>query len=168
VSNYCQSVHRLRNPRVPLRSYRRGLRRGATGSSIGPPNLRQSTDLSLAPARVFFPGELLHSCSSFSSISRVWRGSTSFLRTLAPAAWRPVPGPCARGPYGGTAARRGWPTGHGLVAAPCPRELPPGAAPAPRAHALRGVAGPLAAIELPPPLCSPLLLLPLSWNSYVR
>jgi hypothetical protein len=62
-SNYSQFVHYLRNPRVPLRSSRRGLRRGAFGSSIGPPNLRQSTDFFSAPARVFFPGEkppLLH------------------------------------------------------------------------------------------------------------
>jgi hypothetical protein len=95
------------------------------------PNLRQSTDLTSAPASVFFPGELLYSCSSFSSISRVWRGSTSFPRTLAPAARRPAPGPCARGPCGrgpcsGAAAQRGWPAGHG----PCPRELTLGAAPA--------------------------------------
>jgi hypothetical protein len=50
-------VHRLLNPRVPLRSSRRGLRRSAFGLSIGPPNLRQSTDLASAPGRVFFPGE---------------------------------------------------------------------------------------------------------------
>jgi hypothetical protein len=36
TSNYSQFVHRLRNPRVPLRSSRRGLRRDAFGSSIGP------------------------------------------------------------------------------------------------------------------------------------
>jgi hypothetical protein len=57
ASNYSQSVHRLPNPRVPLRSSRRGLRQSAFGSSIGPSNLRQSTDLASAPARVFFPGE---------------------------------------------------------------------------------------------------------------
>jgi hypothetical protein len=57
VSNYSQSVHRLPNPRVPLRSSHRGLRRSAFGSSIGSPNLRESTDFLLAPARVFFPGE---------------------------------------------------------------------------------------------------------------
>jgi hypothetical protein len=46
ASNYSQSVHRLRNPRVPLRSSRRGLCRDAFGSSIGPPSLRQSMDSS--------------------------------------------------------------------------------------------------------------------------
>jgi hypothetical protein len=55
-----------------LCSYRRGLRRGASGSSIEHPNLRQSTDFFSAPASVFFPGEkpsLLHLgflCFSFS------------------------------------------------------------------------------------------------------
>jgi hypothetical protein len=57
ASNYSQSVHRLPNPRVALRSSRRGLRRSAFGSSIGPPNLWQSTDLASAPASAFFPGE---------------------------------------------------------------------------------------------------------------
>jgi hypothetical protein len=57
ASNYSQSVHRLPNPRVPLRSSCRGLRQGAFGSSIGPSNLRKSTDFSSAPARVFFPDE---------------------------------------------------------------------------------------------------------------
>jgi hypothetical protein len=154
---------RLRNPRVPLRLSRRGLCRGASGSSIGPPNLRQSTDLSSAPARVLFPGELLHSCSSFSSISRVWRGSTSF----------PAPLPRWRGAL--PRPVRAWPlrlgaTGRPAMAWPRPparASFPPGAAPArgcapcPRASSLRGVASPLAAVELPPPLCSPLLLLPL-------
>jgi glycine/D-amino acid oxidase-like deaminating enzyme len=51
--------------------------------SIGPTNLRQLKDLPSALARVFFPFELLHSCSSFSLISRVWRGSTSFPHTPA-------------------------------------------------------------------------------------
>jgi hypothetical protein len=60
----------------------------------------------LAPAKVFFPGELLHSCSSFSSISRVWRGSTLFPRTPAPAARRSAPGPWARGPCGRDLWRR--------------------------------------------------------------
>jgi hypothetical protein len=50
-------VYRLRNPRVPLRSSRRVLRRSAFGSSIRSPNLQQSTDFLSAPARVFFPGE---------------------------------------------------------------------------------------------------------------
>jgi hypothetical protein len=57
ASNYSQYVHRLPNPRVPLCSSRRGLRHSAFGSSIGPPNLRQSTDLASVPTRVFFPGE---------------------------------------------------------------------------------------------------------------
>jgi hypothetical protein len=57
TSNYFQSVHCLRNPRVPLRSSCRGLCRIVSGSSIGPPNLRQSTILSSALTRVFFPGE---------------------------------------------------------------------------------------------------------------
>jgi hypothetical protein len=72
ASHYSQFVHRLRNPRIPLHSSCQGLRRSAFCSSIGPPNLRQSKDSSLAPARVFFPSELLHYFSSFSSISRVW------------------------------------------------------------------------------------------------
>jgi hypothetical protein len=57
ASNYSQSMHRLRNLRVPLRLSRRLLHWGAFGSSMGPPNLRQSTDFSSAPARVFFLGE---------------------------------------------------------------------------------------------------------------
>jgi hypothetical protein len=43
ASNYFQSVHRRRNPRIPLCSSRRVLRLGAFGSSIGPPIHRQST-----------------------------------------------------------------------------------------------------------------------------
>jgi hypothetical protein len=60
VSNYSQSVHRLRNLRVLLHSSHRGLRRSASGSSIGPTNLRQSMVFSSAPARVHFPVSLLH------------------------------------------------------------------------------------------------------------
>jgi hypothetical protein len=57
ASNYSQSVHRLPNPRVPLRLSRRGLRHSVFGSSVGSSNLRQLTDFLSAPARVFFTGE---------------------------------------------------------------------------------------------------------------
>jgi nitroreductase len=63
ASNYSQFVHRLWNPRVPLRSSCRGLHRSAFGLSIGSPNLRQSMDFSSAPARVFFPVRNLHCCT---------------------------------------------------------------------------------------------------------
>jgi hypothetical protein len=134
VSNYSQSVHRPRNPRVPLRSYRRGFRRGASGSSIGPSNLQQSTDLSSAPSRAFFPGELLHSCSSFFKISRVWRGSTSFPRNLAPVARRPATAYAHAAP---TAAQLGavgrpamaWPWPPPARASPQVRPLPVGVRP---------------------------------------
>jgi hypothetical protein len=65
-------VHRLPNPRVPLRSSRRGLRRSAFGPLIGSSNLWQSTDFLSAPTRVFFPVRTsivvprVSSCSSFS------------------------------------------------------------------------------------------------------
>jgi hypothetical protein len=80
TSNYFQSVSGWQNPRVPLRSSRRGLRLGASGSMIEPPNLRQSTNFSSAPTRVLFPGELLHSCSVFSFISH---------GRVAPSPWQP-------------------------------------------------------------------------------
>jgi hypothetical protein len=156
-------VHRLPNPRVPLRSSRRGLRRSAFGSSIGPPNLRQSTDLTSAPARVFFPSELLHSCSSFSSISRVWRGSTSFPRTPAPAARRPAPGPCAHNPCGRGLRRRrirmAWPAGSLSGAASClPARAPPGHGVHPRAR-VPYVAWPApCGGRAPPPLRSPMAM----------
>jgi hypothetical protein len=57
TSNYSQSVHRLRNLRVPMRSSRRGLRLVVSDLLIRPPNLCQSTISSSAPARVFFPSE---------------------------------------------------------------------------------------------------------------
>jgi hypothetical protein len=60
TNNYFQSVHRRRNPRVPLCSSRRVLRLIASNLLIGPPNHCQSTDFSLAPARVLFPSEFLH------------------------------------------------------------------------------------------------------------
>jgi hypothetical protein len=60
ASNYFQSVHRRRNPRVSLHSSCRGLRLSASDSSIGPLNHHQSMDFSSTPARVFFPGEFLH------------------------------------------------------------------------------------------------------------
>jgi hypothetical protein len=168
ASNYSQSVHRLPNPRVPLRSSHRGLRRSAFGSSIGLPNLRQSMDLTSAPAKVFFPGEL-HSCSSFSSISRVWRGSTLFPRTPAPAARRPAPGPCAHGPCERGLQRRrsrmAWPTGWLSGVASClparapSREWPPPAG----ARALRGVVVPLRRSSSPSPAQPPW-----PWNLNVR
>jgi hypothetical protein len=57
ASNYSQSMHRLWNLRIPLRSSRRGLHRSAFDSSIEPPNRHQSTVFFSAPARVFFPDE---------------------------------------------------------------------------------------------------------------
>jgi hypothetical protein len=80
ASNYSQSVHRLRNPRAPLRSFRRWLRLGTSRLSIGPPNLRQSTVSSSALVRVFFPGEkplLLHLGFIVSPFSRPCRASLS-------------------------------------------------------------------------------------------
>jgi hypothetical protein len=44
----------MQNPRVPLHSSHRRLRRSVSSSSIGPTNLCQSTVFSSAPARVFF------------------------------------------------------------------------------------------------------------------
>jgi hypothetical protein len=147
TSNYSQSIHRLWNLRVPLHSSRWGLRRGASGSSIGPPNLHQSKDFPSALVRVLFPGKHLHSSSLFSSISRVWECSTLF---PCPAARCPAPVRCTCGPY-----RRDPGSGvepHGAVdrlAVGCsppwpPRDLPQvrSCGPRPRAHALRGEAGP--------------------------
>jgi hypothetical protein len=57
ASNYFESVRRRWNPRVRLRLSHRGLHLIVFGSSIGPPNLLQSANSSLAPTRVFFPGE---------------------------------------------------------------------------------------------------------------
>jgi hypothetical protein len=57
ASNYSKSVHRPRNPRVLLRSPRRGLHCSASDLSIGPSNLCQSIISTSALAKVFFPGE---------------------------------------------------------------------------------------------------------------
>jgi hypothetical protein len=92
TSNYSQSVHRLRNPRVPLHSSRRGLRRSVSDSSIGPPNLCQSTISSSALAKVFFPREFLHchpwSILVFFSVSTP-RQPLSL--SLTPGAFAPTP-----------------------------------------------------------------------------
>ena len=124
-------MHRLRNPRVPLRSSRRRLRRSAFGSSIGSPNLRQSTDLASTPARVFFPGEkppLLHlgflRFFIFSSVQSLSHSPLTF-----PGGGGPPPSvspPMA--PLSPSRRRRRWP-----AAAPVPRARAPsllGAAPA--------------------------------------
>jgi hypothetical protein len=58
TSNCFQSVGHWRNPRVPLRPSRRGLRLGAFDSLIGPPVHRQSTIFFLDPANFFPFGEL--------------------------------------------------------------------------------------------------------------
>jgi hypothetical protein len=109
TSNYSQSMHRLRNLRVPLRSSRRGLRLGAYGLLIGPLNLYQSKDFPSAPTRVFFPSELLHSSSLFSSISMVWESSTLF---PCPCGTAPCPWPGrAWSRRRRAAARRGRPVG---------------------------------------------------------
>jgi hypothetical protein len=71
ASNYSQSVHHLRNPRVPLRSSRRGLHLGASGSSIGPLNHHQLTDFLLGSSEGLLPWETsivvptVPSCSLF-------------------------------------------------------------------------------------------------------
>jgi hypothetical protein len=114
ASNYSQSVHRLPNPRVPLRSSRRGLRRSAFGSSIGSPNLRQSTDFLSAPARVFFPGEkppLLHLGFLVFSFSRPCRASPTLPSPSPAAVPLPPPFPLPDGapfplPDGGGGGRR--------------------------------------------------------------
>jgi hypothetical protein len=84
TSYYLQSVHRRRNPRVPLRSSRQGLRLGASDSSIGPLNLHQSMVSSSAPVKVTFPVSPLDYVQPSSSFSSPWR----FLLAL-----QPYPGP---------------------------------------------------------------------------
>jgi hypothetical protein len=133
ASNYSQSVHRLPNPRVPLRSSRRGFHRSAFGSSIGSPNLRQSTDFASAPARVFFPGEkppLLHlgflrffvfpSVQSLSHSPLTFPAATPLLRF--PSHGAPFPLPAVAAVAGGDSR------------APRPRSLPPRRGPRPRAR----------------------------------
>jgi hypothetical protein len=167
ASNYSQSVHRLPNPRVPLRSSRRRLCRSAFGSSIGSPNLRQSTDFLSAPARVFFPGEkppLL--CLGFlrffvfPSVQGLPHSLLTFPGGGAPPpSDSPPMAPLSPPGGGGDGGRR---------RLPCPAPaLPPSLAwpPPAGARALCGVAGPLAEVELlPPPAQPPLLsLLSLPW-----
>jgi hypothetical protein len=67
TSNYSQSVYHLRNPRVPLRSSRRGLYRDAFSSSIGPPNLGQSMNSSQLRRGSSSPVSLLHGFQPSSS-----------------------------------------------------------------------------------------------------
>ena len=129
ASNYSQSVHRLRNPRVPLRSSRRGLRRSAFGSSIGSPNLRQSTDFSSAPARVFFPGEkppLLHlgflRFFVFPSVQSLSHSPLTFPGGGAPP---PSVSPPRRRPFLPPRRRRRWPAVAPASHAPAPARTPP-------------------------------------------
>jgi hypothetical protein len=164
ASNYSQSVHRLPNPRVPLRSSRRGLRRSAFGSSIGSPNLRQSTDFLSAPARVFFPGEkppLLHlgflRFFVFPSVQSISHSSLTFPGGGAPLPPFSLPGgapfPLPGGDGGGRRRRS-------CSRAPRPRApLPDGCGRAPRARCGRAHSQPA---RSRPPLRSPLPLLSLS------
>jgi hypothetical protein len=127
-------VHRLPNPRVPLRSSRRGLRHSAFGSSIGSPNLRQSTDFSLAPASVFFPGKkppLL--CLAFLRffIFPSVQGLPHSLLTFPdggapPLSVSPPMAPLSPSPAAAVA--------DGGYRAPRPRSLPPRRGPRPRAR----------------------------------
>jgi hypothetical protein len=116
TSNYIHFVRRRRNPMVPLLSSRWGLCLSASDSSIGTPNLHQSTDFSSVSVRVFFPGEqplLLSLCSSFSSpplspsfsplpLSLPWRRRPLCLPCPATGGHGgPPPAACARAPDGG-------------------------------------------------------------------
>jgi hypothetical protein len=158
ASNYSQSVYRLRNPRVPLRSSRRGLRRSAFGLSIGSPNLRQSTDLASAPARVFFPGEkppLLHlgflRLFVFPSVQSISRSPLTFPGGGGPS---PSVSPPRRRLFSPPRRRRRWPTAALALPRPTPARTPPGSggraprAPCGRAH--------LRPAQPRPPLRSPL------------
>jgi hypothetical protein len=156
-------VHRLRNPRVPLRSSRRRLRRSVFGSSIGSPNLQQSTDFSSAPARVFFPGEkppLFHlgflRFFIFPSVQSLSHSPLTFPGGGAP----PSVSPPRRRPFLPPRRRRRWPAV--APAFPCSRSrahpspaavaahLAPGAAvPAPGRP---GLDLPCAALSSSPPL----------------
>jgi hypothetical protein len=157
ASNYSQSVHRLRNPRVPLRSSRRRLRRSAFGSSIGSPNLRQSTDFFSAPARVFFPGEkppLL--CLGFlrffvfPSVQSISHSSLTFPGGGAPPPPFSLPGGAPFPlPGGGGGGRRR----RSCSRAPRPRAPLPGGCGRARPRPTRSR----------PPLRSPLPLLSLPW-----
>jgi hypothetical protein len=103
MSNYFQSVHRLWNPRVPLCWSHLGLCLGASGSSIGPLNHRQSMVSSLAPAKVTFPVSLLHYFQPSSSFS-------SSIEVPLPAAPLPHP-PVPRGAPRALLARGALPRG---------------------------------------------------------
>jgi hypothetical protein len=123
-------VHRLQNPRVPLRLSRRGLRRSAFDLSIGPPNLCQSTVFSSAPASVFFPGEKppllhleFHRLFLFLSMSRLPLPSLLFPSDGAPSL-RPPPPPQPLP----TMAVAGW-SANRLDAAPTELSLPARAPP---------------------------------------
>jgi hypothetical protein len=98
-------VLRVPNPRVPLRSSRRGLHCSAFGSSIEPPNLRQSMDLTSAPASVFFPSESPPWISTLvlHFFSPPYATSLSF--PTSPR--RRDPHPCARAPARGAAPAAG-------------------------------------------------------------
>jgi hypothetical protein len=129
ASNYSQSMHRLRNPRVPLRSSRRGLRCSAFGSSIGPPNLWQSTDLASAPARVFFPGEkppLLHleffRFFVFPSVQSISHSPLTFPDGGAPSS---SVSPPRRRPFSPPRRWRRWPTAALALPRPTPARTPP-------------------------------------------
>jgi hypothetical protein len=109
-------MHCLPNPRVPLRSSHRGLRCSAFGSSIGPPNLRQSKDLASAPASVFFPGEPPPWISTLVLLFFSPPCATSLSLPTSPRRRDPHPCVCARpAPARGAAARGG------DVATPCRR-----------------------------------------------
>jgi hypothetical protein len=154
-------VHRLSNPRVPLSSSRQGLRRSAFGSSIGSPNLRQSTDFLSTPARVFFPGEkppLLHlgflRFFVFPSVQSISL-SPHLPRQRRPSPLRFPPRRRPFSPPGGGRRRRS------RSRAPCPRApLPSGCGRALRARCGRARPRPA---RSRPPLRSPLPLLSLTW-----
>jgi hypothetical protein len=146
VSNYFQSMSRRRNPRVPLRLSRRGLCLGAFGSSIESSNLRQSTNSSSAPARVFFPCELLHSCSLFCFISH---------GLVAPWPRPPRVQPLQRAPLLPHAAAAA--TGSEAGESPCPmrtwrpagRPASPGRGPSPQVRPSPAGACPLHSVVAP-------------------
>jgi hypothetical protein len=143
-------VHHLWNQRIPLCSSRLGLRRGASGSSTGPPNLRQSKDFSSTSVRVVFLGGNHHSSSHFPSFSLLGlqnrrilsrncaRRSRASLAPL-PSYVAPLPsspccaavGPCFRAVHG-----------EPKLAEQPPRRGPPGRG--------RGAVGPRAAVASQP------------------
>jgi hypothetical protein len=119
----------VRNPRVPLRSSRRGLRRSAFGSSIGSPSLRQSTDFLSTSARVFFPGEkppLLHlgffRFFVFSSVQSLSHSPLAF-----PGGGAPPPSVSSprRRPFPPPRRWRRWPTAALALPRPTPARTPP-------------------------------------------